>query len=352
MVVWIMEEMETKLFALAKDLYKEKIWEDYWDTDVLAIQLPDREEPIFVSILGKTEENFGLLIYRNLKELAYLFETMASTDEWDSFKLLLLQSCLAINYEDREDLTKEEYQMVKASGIPFRGRKAWPVFMDYQPGYYPDNPSQKELTWLTSVLRKILETAKDFRTKTDFYEKEDYDFQFLMREYKQDGTFEDGLFDVPEEILQGVSPDIIGRQPVLLSEFEIMRAKQTPMKNIAWEMDLEQVDIPVEVEEGEERPFFPSILMVVDPTEQAIVDTDVVKEEEVEHLQRKVLQMFLSVNVRPNEIFVEVGKEPQVTAYFWELFHELGIRMTVVNYLPVISSIKERLNNLDPEEFE
>lgn len=345
-----MEERETKFFSLVKKIHEERFWEDYWDTDMLAIQLPESDEPFFVSFLGKMEGNVGLLIYRDLKELAYLFETLAYAEEWDSFRLLLLQSCLAVHYEDRENLTKEEYDRVKASGVTFRGRNAWPVVTSFQPRYYPETPAEEEVVWLTDVLEKVWETAKDFRSKRDFYEDEDDDFQFLLREYKADGSVEDGLFDVPEEVLQGLSPDIIGRQSVLVSEFEMMRAKQVPLKQRVWEMDLEEVEVPVVLENEEERAFFPSIWMVVDPVEQAILGTDVVKEDETEELQRKLVQLFLSVNARPSEMMVSAAKEPFLTAYFWELLHELGIRLVVVEELPVISSIKERLDDLSPDE--
>lgn len=345
-----MEERETKLFSLVKKIHEEKFWEEYWDTDMLAIQLPENEEPIFVSFLGKGEGNVGLLIYRNLKELAYLFETLAYADEWNSFRLLLLQSCLAVHYEDRETLTKEEYERVKASGVTFRGRKAWPVFTSFQPRYYPKTPVEEEMEWLAEVLEKVLETAEDFRSKRHFYEDEDEDFQFLLREYKADGSMEDGLFDVPEEVLQGLSPDIIGRQPVLVSEFEMMRVKQVPWKQRVWEMDLEEVEVPVVLENEEERAFFPSIWMVVDPVEHTILETDVVKEDEIEELQRKLVQLFLSAHVRPSEMMVSSVKEPFITAYFWELLHELGIRLVVVEELPVITSIKERLEDLSPDE--
>ncbi len=138
-------EQEKQLFSLAKKLYEEKFWNDYWDTNLIAIQLENQKEPIMISILGKSEQHYGFLFYRNSEELTYFFDMVEQSnlrEHRTPMEMLQLQKCLALEYENRLDLDKEAYQRIKSSGIPFRGKKNWPVFVDYCPGYYP-SPIEK-----------------------------------------------------------------------------------------------------------------------------------------------------------------------------------------------------------------
>src|SRR5699024_3218234 len=98
-------------------------------------------------------------------------------------------------YENRLDLDKEAYQRIKSSGIPFRGKKTWPVFVDYCPGYYPYPIEKADERMLIDVMEKLLETAKAFRKKLAFYETERVNHEILLRTYHKDGSYEDSVLN-------------------------------------------------------------------------------------------------------------------------------------------------------------
>lgn len=346
-----MEHTHAKLFSLLKEWYKRKFWEEYWDTDIFAIQLPDQKEPFFVSITGEYGGDAGFSVFRNVKELAYYYENFAMLEEEDPFTLLLTRNCLAVDYVDREELTKEEYEMVKASGIPFRGRGAWPVLTDYQTGWTPDIPSEEEVMWLSEVMEKIIETAEDFRLRLNFYEDEENDFQYLLREYHTDGSHTDGLFDVPEEVSVGVTPELIGRSPVLVSDFELKRAKRLPLKQVTWELNLDVLNLPVVLNRGDRRSFFPSLLLVVSPYQEHIIAAETVREQDVEEIQRKIVQMIFAENMRPSAVFIREDKAIRIIAHLWELLYELGIQLKMVDNLPLMESIKKKLSEETQDDF-
>ncbi|WP_251006103.1 hypothetical protein [Carnobacterium sp. ISL-102] len=215
---------QMQLYSLVKKLYQANLWEDYWDNDIIGIQLPDRKEPVFISILGKAEQNFGILIYRNLEELSYFFETSkrAEDREFSSvMELLQTRKCISLDFEDRQEIPKEEYEKIKASGITFRGKKAWPVFTDYKPGYYPYMIDENDVPFLIAIFEKLVETANDFRNSLQLYEKEQSTYKMLMRTYKKDGLYENSFYTVPEVVLEGLLDNEIDHAPIKLTEFEM-----------------------------------------------------------------------------------------------------------------------------------
>lgn len=334
---------QIQLYSLVKKLYQANFWEDYWDNDIIGIQLPNREDPIFISILGKAEQNVGILIYRNLEELSYFFETSkrAESREFSSvMEMLQTQKCISLKFEDRQEIPKEEYRKIKASGITFRGKKAWPVFTDYKPGYYPFTIAEDEVPFLVDVFEKLLETANDFRNSLQLYEKEQAIYKILMRTYKKDGLYEDGLYVVPETILEGILDDETDYAPIKLTEFEMKRARGQKMKNTVWELDIDFVEVPV-VPEGGGRPMFPSLLIVADTKDGEIICSEFIEPRDVEKIQRIVIQLILAQNGRPPKIVIDADRHFKIAAYLEKMLTTLDIELVSIQKLPLLSVVKE-----------
>ena len=47
-------EQWAKLYDAAITIKQQAPWETLWDTDLITILLPERDEPVFISVLGKT----------------------------------------------------------------------------------------------------------------------------------------------------------------------------------------------------------------------------------------------------------------------------------------------------------
>lgn len=334
---------QMQLYSLVKKLYQANFWEDYWDNDIIGIQLPSRKDPVFISILGKAEQNFGFLIYRNLEELSYFFETSnrAEFDEFSSMiELLQTQKCISLNFEDRQEIPKEEYVKIKASGTTFRGKKAWPVFTDYKPGYYPFTIDEKDVPFLITVFEKLIETANDFRTSLQFYEKEQEIYKILMRTYKKDGSYEDGLYVVPEAILEGIVDTETNHAAIKLTDFEIKRANTQKMAHAIWELDIDFIGVPVVPPNGG-RPMFPSLLIVADAKNGEVICSEFVEPRDVEKIQRIVLQLILAQNSKPPKIVVDATRYFKIAAYLESLLTALDIELVPLRKLPLISVVKE-----------
>lgn len=332
-----------QLYSLVKKLYQANLWEDYWDNDIIGIQLSNRKEPVFISILGKAEQNFGVLIYRDLEELSYFFETSkrAEIREFSSImEMLQTQKCISLNFEDRQEIPKEEYEKIKASGITFRGKKAWPVFTDYKPGYYPYTIDENDVPFLIAVFEKLVETANDFRKSLQLYEKEQAIYKILMRTYKKDGLYEDDFYRVPEAILEGLLADEIDHIPIKLTEFEMKRAKTQKMKNTIWELDIDFIGVPVVSADGG-RPIFPCLLIVADTKDGEIICSEFIKLGDVEKIQRIVIQLILAQNGRPPKVVIDSDRQFKIAAYLENMLTALDIELVPIQKLPLLSVAKE-----------
>ncbi len=63
------------------------------------------------------------------------------------------------SFEDRDLLSNEDRKQIKDLGLAFRGKNAWPVFRQYEPGYNPWFINDEECIFLTHALRQTLFVA-------------------------------------------------------------------------------------------------------------------------------------------------------------------------------------------------
>lgn len=336
---------ETKIFQLAKDLYQAAFWEDYWDTDILALQFPGRVEPVFVSIVGKSDGNYGFLFYRNLEELSYYFELMKQTQIRDletSLEFLLLQKGVSLMYEDRLDVEKEDYDRIKNSHVVFRGKKAWPVFIDYKPGFYPDDVEPSEISFMIEVMEKVLEMGHDFRSKLDGHDTEEIKERIFLRTYEENGEYEDDLYVIPQSVLQGAANQVYEKQGIKITDFEMRRAEPLKIGSSIWEMELNYVSLPIEDEEAE-RPRFSVMLMVVDAKSTEVVIGELIEFDDIEQIQRLFLKALVSSNVKPPTVVVNIGRYQHISGILGEMLDKLGIELMPIYKLPLISAIQKDL---------
>ena len=345
-------EAETRLFELAKQLYQAAFWEDYWDTDILALQLPGRTDPVFMSILGKTEDNYGFLFYRDLEELRYYFELVKQDQLKDAeatLDWLLIQNGLSLTYENRLDLPTEDYQRIKNSGVPFRGKKAWPLFLDYKPGYYPDPLPENEVPFMIDLLERFMEMAEEYRTELDLYDAEENKESVFLRTYTEDGQYEDSMFVLPSDVLQGLAAQKYAKEPVKVTDFELRRVNQLRIGSSIWELELNYIAVPREGMD-EERPRFSIMLMIIDAKSTEILLGELVEFEEIEKIQRLFIKALLANDVKPPTVVVNVSRYHRIASIMGELLRKLDIELVPVYKLPMISAVQNDMIEFFDEE--
>src|SRR5699024_5011060 len=140
-------------------------------------------------------------------------------NELSPFQVLANHSCLALLFIDREELTPVEYKRVKASGVTFRGKKAWPVFSEYTLGYVPGEVAQTDQQLLCDILFQLT-SEENFKQRAQRYKEKLNDFQLPYKIYREDGQMEELVYSLPIDKITGAIRDDKKVEPILVSPFE------------------------------------------------------------------------------------------------------------------------------------
>jgi hypothetical protein len=130
-------EQWTQLYEVADNLKKLAPWEYLWDTDLVTLQLPERKEPVYCSVLGRNRTCFGISVYPGYESVqSFCRMAQAPKDEPRGISAFQ-QNCLVCYFGDRDELDPRDREPLKSLGIRFRGKNQWIYFRSMRPGYYP-----------------------------------------------------------------------------------------------------------------------------------------------------------------------------------------------------------------------
>ncbi|MFQ5814136.1 MAG: hypothetical protein ACE5I2_13255, partial [Anaerolineae bacterium] len=140
----MMEKSPTKadwqaLYQAALEFKEIEAWTWMYDSDVFGVQDPATGEIGYCCIMGNLGEMFALALYLGSEGLESYMRVASEPPQIsaEALETMLLQKCLIVSFGGREELTKEDRQVIKRLGLKFRGRTAWPLFRSYRPAYHP-----------------------------------------------------------------------------------------------------------------------------------------------------------------------------------------------------------------------
>ncbi|WP_404405174.1 plasmid pRiA4b ORF-3 family protein [Jeotgalibacillus malaysiensis] len=143
-------ESLTELMQAMKKLDQAAPWTYLDDDQIFAIDYG--HSLYFASVMGSAGIEKGIALYEG-------------RDGWFSIKAMLSgdadylqynQRGMLATFNDRTELEDEDYRLIKESGIGFRGKKKWPSFLSFHPGYYPWFLDVDEYAVLTDLIEEIL----------------------------------------------------------------------------------------------------------------------------------------------------------------------------------------------------
>lgn len=167
-----------KLFLNIKEFSKIKAWEWLGDTDIFGIKFEELDEIIFCCVLGNAGETFGISLYFGVEELITYFELLNGNYDFPE-EALHINKTTTIYFNNRNELRNEEYNLIRLSGVKFRGKNQWPSIRIFNPGFKPKSLNIDDYE-LIQTLIKLFEVLPD----TTLYLKENYHKASLMEEGK------------------------------------------------------------------------------------------------------------------------------------------------------------------------
>lgn len=144
----------SELYEIALRIKEMKPWEKLYDLDLITIIFDENSEPVMCSIMGKGGDFYGIGVYIGLQAIHDFF-LMLESEKMPPDQKIRYQRCIMCNFGDREELRKDEYEIIKKLGLKFRGRNNWIYFRVFDPIYAPYMPDKNDVLQMTKILNQL-----------------------------------------------------------------------------------------------------------------------------------------------------------------------------------------------------
>ena len=316
-------------------------WAYFDDSDLVAVELPGGQERGYCIVLGSGGIERGLAVYRGGEGLAGFLAISTGLVDPGSLDALNTTDAVSATLADREDLDKEDRDVIRSLGLRYRGRGRWPLFRSYVPGYFPWLLEADDAVLLAAALRGMTSlTEAVTRGKVSLDHESDTNLFHTL-------SFEGGKWQTRWDSIYAPVPtpaaayQDIGRLERLAGE--ALRSQTT------WELGMYYLPAPL-FEDKKARPHLPVCAMLVE-SESGYLLTDLftqpgASDNDRQELLVKILETMPGV---PADIVVNT---PRLAQMVESITGPLGINVSI-DETPALWSAKEdmfeRISDGPPE---
>lgn len=312
-----------RLYKLSQELSEMKPWEDFADVELVTLEMPD-EQRVYVTIMGQGGETYGISFYEGLEGL-WDFSLIAGGEQMDipMEYIMFIQNNLTCYFSDREELSREELQLIRELGLKFRGRNKWPQFVSMKEGYFPYPPDQEEVQRMTVYMEALIGAVTLFRAARP---KVDYDASesFVYTWDEASGSGRGKVEALPQERLGWEVPELL--------DLEVQRLKKAKRTQETIEVDLFFLHAALQDEQAG-RPANVRALLIADHRSGMLLDhATALPGEAPRVMMERVLQYILDRGA-PARIMT---RNPMMASYLEEICEISSIELTQDWSLPAI----------------
>lgn len=315
------------LFSVADELKKLKPWTWMKDDQIFALNHPSEDNLVYCSVMGASMQEFGLAVYIGDRGLSSLQKTM---DMQPISELIYEQQSLLVSFSNRDELEQDDYKLIKALGLKYRGKKQWPLFRSFVPGYYPWFLNKQEVELLIAILPQVIEVCKQVKEKPSRVPA--YDGETLAC-FDNSGQSQIITTEHPE------TEELVPNKHAI-DELLLQRMKK----------QLKRVDVPIEVDYfyfnealqdfPEQRPYFPIMLLAIEREHRLIVYQEVIHPAELQSIPECIVAMFHKLKALPTEIWIQRNA---LNTMIKPLTDKLNIKLRQFPELTYMSEVKKEL---------
>lgn len=321
-----------KMYDLAFQYQKSRLWKRLYDSEIFAVALPDGETG-YCSVKGMTGEPPALTVYVGKKGYNTYRAAAAEAIQSGTPPWMLAQDCLQCSFEAqgflREGEREEVRRYAQAHNILLRGSSAYPQFTRYIPNRYPGEiETEAEQAQICEALDAAAALAEQLRTqrKADLgigdVEQDILEIPLLTRE--EDGFHLDYTplpveFPTPRELDEKTAAKIRGLKKGGILECEILLSAGPP---------------------GTDPAALPAILLCVDNRQGYILPPAPIPryEENPDAMLDQFLNTLLQNHICPRAIKVRDG---QTRAMLEDFCMKTGVLLALDDYLPTLDAARE-----------
>jgi len=315
-------------------------WRWMQEDDVFGVAHPETAEIGFVSVMGALGEHLAVAVYLGASAWArFLALQQAPQGVLDEHPELLLEiPQLQASFEDRGELEEWDRRLLRGLNLKFRGRKAWPRFQSFRPGFMPWRLEPEEIGFLTLALEQLEQVAPRLKEDRSLLQGE-APGTLLIRS-RPAGTGNTGGW---KDRYEHVPPPEFPPVPLAWDTEDVKKLKRMPGREDVLEVDFFQ--FPGAIGRKGERPQAGYILLSVHAPSNLIFGAQTTcVTESIEHMWGQIPGLLLSrlvePGLRPREIHVQSRMLQNVLQ---PAFKELGTQIVLKPVLKKLRAAKREL---------
>ncbi len=320
------------LYEVAQQIGLMNPWEDFAESDRFTYIWKDKSKTVFFSFIGKSAKKYGIACY--IGESDYMRARVRLTAKNDKYEpVFMLQNALICLWDDREDLRKESYALIKELGFKPRGKGAWLHFDRYEIGYVPVSLQEKDIDLLTVALENLhmmLRAVYEQGLDPEFDKGKN-----LVRWYEPKDKL---YYTHPFEI--DISTGIINRPLVTVHENDWTReVRAMPSADYSVELDWSYVGLIYEDEDG--RETFPHLLLAVEPKNGLILVNEMLAPSQNQpSIVCNMIDCLTERYGKPSEIAI---CDEDLRGILTDPCKKVGIKLTVKKRLSAVNNARKTI---------
>lgn len=341
-----------RLFKLAFDLRKAKLWNKLNEMQIFAVKLSEGGFA-YVSVLGGEKQVFALSVYVGDEQFQCLYNilnndyaTLYSENLISPFEFhegLFSQHCLQCEFICKEDMGEDALNAVKEyarkNGIRIAGKNAYPNFLKFQPHHFPWKINEED----DKILCEVIEAALELKSLLDKGGEDSLDIpEFECEPISVPCFFKDGdSYDIRSTALPEYRRDALPPAPEFKNDISAAKLKKFRSSG-TFECKLIRQPRPsvVNPENEDEVPVFPMMLMVLNTVTGELIPVQLVSDYECE--ADNMLENFADAMIELKKLPRKINVSDERTYNLLESFCErMGVKLSLVEELPALEEAEE-----------
>ena len=318
-----------RLYEVAQQISDMQPWNDFSEDDKFSYIWKDKSKTVLFSFIGESIQKCGIACYTCEED--YIRARVRLTDKNTKQEpIFMLQNALICIWDDREKLSKENYELIKELGFKPRGKGAWLHFDRYEIGYTPVSLDEKEIDFLTTafenlvmMLRAIYEQGLD----PEFDKGKN-----LVRWYEPKDKM---YYTHPLEV--NIPKGIITHPLVTVYENDLLKRVRT-MRCSGYTVELDWSYVGV-VYDDNGRDTIPRMLLAVEPKSGAVIVNEMLAPTHNQvNAVFNTFDYLIEKCGKPTEILI---CDEDIKGILADVCRKVGIKLTVKKRLSALNNARK-----------
>ncbi|MBQ7338777.1 MAG: hypothetical protein IJW40_10040 [Clostridia bacterium] len=327
-----LKEKWLRLYGVTQGIGMMEPWSDFSEKDQFVYVWKGEEKSVHFTFLGDSIEKYGIACYVGEENYTSARNRMLSKNEKQE-PVFMLQNALICIWDDREDISKEDYALIKSLGFSPRGKGAWLHFNRYEVGYLPTSITEADIDFLTTAFENLAMMLRAI------YE------QGLNPEFDKGKTLT-RWYDPKAELyythpLEVELPKDMGNYPVVTVKENDWLREVRAMQSPGYSVELDWSYLPVVFSDKGGRSIFPrSVLAVEKESGSILASLLLTPTQELSGVAFNLLDQLIEKYGKPQEILI---CDESLRGILSDACKKVNIKVTVKKRLSQVKIARKQL---------